>query len=82
MAQKEKTINILSLTIVKYYATIKNNPPPPHPLSLTPYAIIMTLKERNLNSNFSNKYKAFIDDWSVQFRTSSSTLKLFNHTFR
>ena len=61
MAQKEKTINILSLTIVKYYATIKNNPPP-HPLSLTPYAIIMTFKERNLNSNFSNKYKAFIDD--------------------
>ena len=29
MAQKEKTINILSLTIVKYYATIKNNPFPP-----------------------------------------------------
>ena len=29
MAQKEKTINILSLTIAKYYATIKNNPPPP-----------------------------------------------------
>ena len=34
MAQKEKTINILSLTIAKYYATIKNNPPPPPPLSL------------------------------------------------
>ena len=63
MAQKEKTINILSLTIVKYYATNKNNPPSPHhPLSLTLYAIIMTFKERNLNSNFSNKYKAFIDD--------------------